>query len=84
MMLLIDTRKPPPPDPLRARPAWEPNWRLWGWVALTIGAFIAADAASGVVAYLLVLAGFVSVCRAVSVILPPLDYGEELRPLQPA
>ncbi|MEA2423446.1 MAG: hypothetical protein QOF55_2545, partial [Thermoleophilaceae bacterium] len=29
-MLLIDTREPEPAE----RPAWEPNWRLWGWVAL--------------------------------------------------
>jgi hypothetical protein len=73
MFMLIDTRNPPPPDPLQERPAWEPNWRLWGWVALTIGTFVAANAASGLVSYLLVLAGFVCACRAVSVILPPLD-----------
>jgi hypothetical protein len=72
MLLLIDTRNPPP-DPVGERPAWEPNWRLWGWVALTIATLVAADAASGLVSYLLVLAGFFSACRAVSVILPPLD-----------
>jgi hypothetical protein len=72
MFLLIDTRNPPP-EPVDERPAWEPNWRFWGWVALAIGTFVAADLASGVVSYLLVLAAFVFACRAVSVVLPPLD-----------
>ena len=72
MFMLIDTRNPPP-DPVGERAAWEPNWRLWVWVALAIGTFVAAHAASGVVSYLLVLGGFVCACRAVAVILPPLD-----------
>lgn len=66
--MLIDTRTPPPPSP--GRPAWEPNWRLWTWVALTIGAFVGADAASGIAAYLLVCAGLGFVCQAISVVLP--------------
>jgi hypothetical protein len=71
-MLLIDTRQPPP-DPIEERPAWEPNWRLWGWVALTIAAGIAAEAATGIVAYALVLATVTFACRAVCAVLPPLD-----------
>jgi hypothetical protein len=74
VLLLIDTRNPPPdPDPVGDRPAWEPNWRLWGWVALTIALFVAADSTAGLVAYVLVLAAFFAACRAVLVILPPLD-----------
>jgi hypothetical protein len=65
-MMLIDTRTPPPED----RAAWEPNWRLWMWVALTIGAFAGADAASGIAAYLLVCAGVAFVCQAICVVLP--------------
>ena len=76
MFLLIDTRNPPP-SPERA--AWEPNWRLWGWVAATIATFVAADSTAGVVSYALVLCVFACACRAVSVILPPLDGLREYR-----
>ena len=78
MFLLIDTRNPPP-DPISERPAWEPNWRLWGWVALTIVLFVAADSTAGLVAYVLVLAAFAAACRAVLVVLPPLDGLREYR-----
>jgi hypothetical protein len=73
--MLIDTRTPPRSE----RPAWEPNWRLWGWVALTIAAFVAADSTSGLVAYLLVCAGLGFVCRAIVVITPSLDGLREYR-----
>jgi hypothetical protein len=78
MFMLIDTRNPPPSPPEK-RAAWEPNWRLWAWVALTIAAFVAADATAGIVSYGLVLAAFTCACRAVSVILPPLDGLREYR-----
>jgi hypothetical protein len=68
-MMLIDTRTPAP----SGRPAWEPNWHLWAWVALTIGAFVAADATSGIVAYGLVCAAIGFACRAICVITPSLD-----------
>jgi hypothetical protein len=71
-MLLIDTRQPPP-DPIERRAPWEPNWHLWTWVALTIAAAGAADAATGVVAYVLALAVVTCACRAVCAVLPPLD-----------
>jgi hypothetical protein len=78
MLMLIDTRNPPP-SPSEERPAWEPNWRLWGWVALTIVTFVAADATAGIVSYALVLVAFTCACQAVSVILPPLDGLREYR-----
>jgi hypothetical protein len=78
MFLLIDTRNPPP-APSEERPAWEPNWRLWGWVAATIALFVAADSTPGVVSYGLGLGAFVCACRAVLVILPPLDGLREYR-----
>ena len=71
-MLLIDTRLPPP-DPPAERAAWEPNWRLWAWVALAIASGAAADAATGILAYALVLVFVTCACRAVCVVLPPLD-----------
>jgi hypothetical protein len=73
-MLLIDTRTPPP-----ERPAWEPNWRLWAWVALTIGALVGADSTSGFVAYVLVCAGLGFACRAICVVTPSLDGLREYR-----
>ncbi|MEA2435639.1 MAG: hypothetical protein QOF65_195 [Thermoleophilaceae bacterium] len=78
MLMLIDTRNPPP-SPSEERPAWEPNWRLWGWVALTIVTFVAADVTAGIVSYALVLVAFTCACQAVSVILPPLDGLREYR-----
>lgn len=73
MFMLVDTRTPQPGDPTPERPAWEPNWRLWGWVALTIGAFVGAEATTGFVAYLFVCAALAFVCRAICVITPSLD-----------
>ena len=47
MFMLVDTRTPRPDEPSPdRRAAWEPNWRLWGWVALTIAALVAADVTS--------------------------------------
>jgi hypothetical protein len=63
--MLIDTRTPPP-----ERPAWEPNWRLWGWVAVAIGAFVGAEVTSGFVAYVLICATVGFVCQAVCVVMP--------------
>jgi hypothetical protein len=68
MLLLIDTREPPPAPPERQR--WEPNWRLWLWVALSVAGAVGADAATGFAAYLLVCATLVCVCQAICVVLP--------------
>jgi hypothetical protein len=78
MLMLIDTRDQPPARPSE-RPAWEPNWRLWGWVAATIVLFVAAASTPGIVSYVLVLAAVAAACRAVTVILPPLDGLREYR-----
>jgi hypothetical protein len=71
-VLLIDTREPPPPPPSgeRERPPWEPNWRLWSWVALMIAALAVGDAAGGVAAYVLACAAIVFAGRAVAVAMP--------------
>jgi len=73
MFMLIDTRRPRPSEPSPERAAWEPNWRLWGWVALAIGAFVGANVTTGFVAYLLVCAALGFACRALCVITPSLD-----------
>jgi hypothetical protein len=72
VLMLIDTRNPPPSRP-EERPAWEPNWRLWGWVAAAIVLFVAAASTPGIVSYGLVLGAIACACRAITVILPPLD-----------
>jgi hypothetical protein len=77
-MLLIDTRGREP-EHGNERAPWEPNWRLWGWVALAIAAGVAADATSGVVAYALALATLACACRALCVLLPSLDGLREYR-----
>jgi hypothetical protein len=78
MLLLIDTRNPPP-DGTPERPAWEPNWPFWRLVGLTTVLFVLSNALTGIVAYALVLAAFGCSCRAVAVILPPLDGLREYR-----
>jgi hypothetical protein len=73
-MLLVETRRTPPPSPGEPeRQPWEPNWRLWGWIALTVVAFVGAKVAAGVVSYVLICLTLVCVCRAIGVVLPPLD-----------
>jgi hypothetical protein len=68
MLMLIDTRRPPPPDPGRA--AWEPNWRLWAWVALAVVAAVGAHVAGGFPGYVLVCAAIGFACRAILVAFP--------------
>ena len=72
MLFLIDTREERPPrrEPEPERAPWEPNWRLWLWVALTVAGLVAADATSGVVAYAFICATLVCVCQAICVLLP--------------
>jgi hypothetical protein len=74
-MLLIDTRggRPEPEAHGGDRVPWEPNWRLCGWLALTIAAGVTADATAGLVAYVCGLAMVCFACRAICVVLPPLD-----------
>ena len=68
-MLLIDTRTPPfRPEPERA--AWEPNWRLWAWLALTLAAVVGARLTAGLLAYGLICAALAFGCRALTVALP--------------
>ena len=68
-MLLIDTRTPPfRPDP--ERKPWEPNWRVWAWVALTVAAWVGAQATGGLLAYMLICAALAFACRALSTALP--------------
>ena len=74
MLMLIHSREPPPEerrDPIR----WEPNWRVWLWVAIAVVVGYAALNASGAVATLLIMCAFYAGCRSVAEALP---YGRGL------
>jgi hypothetical protein len=68
--MLIDTREPPPGGRDELRPAWEPNWRMWGWIAAAGLVGFAALSAHGALATLLIFAAFAAGCRAVDIALP--------------
>jgi hypothetical protein len=55
---------------------WQPNWRIWRWVAVALVVGYAATHATGGVATLLILVAFYAACKAVSEALP---YGGGLR-----
>jgi hypothetical protein len=68
------------PDPAPGgRPIWEPNWRLWRWIAAAIAVSIAADRSEGVVALVFVLVVFALVCKAVDELMPDGDGLNEYR-----
>ena len=78
MLFLIDTRerRPERPEPPElggssgGRSRWEPNWRLWRWVALTVLAALGAGLTTGFVAYLLICATIAFASYAVCEIVP--------------
>jgi hypothetical protein len=63
MTMLIHER---PEEP---RP-WQPNWRVWRWVALTVVVGWAATQAAGGVGVLLILVAFYAACKALAEALP--------------
>jgi hypothetical protein len=68
------------PDPAPGgRPFWEPNWRLWRWIAAAIAFAIAADRSEGVVALVLVVVVFALVCKAADELMPDGDGLNEYR-----
>ncbi|MGH2762518.1 MAG: hypothetical protein ACRDL0_03900 [Thermoleophilaceae bacterium] len=64
-----DDRDPRPEGP---RP-WEPDWRVWRWIAAAGVATYAAVRTDGAVEALLVFAVFALVCRAALELLPDGD-----------
>jgi hypothetical protein len=64
----VHAREPDPePD---ERPAWEPEWRLWRWVAAALVLAAGASLTQGLVSLVLVLAVFVLGCKAALEALP--------------
>jgi hypothetical protein len=61
------------------RSAWEPNWRVWRWVAAAAVVAYAATHAEGGVQVLLALIVFALACRAATEALPCADGLREWR-----
>jgi len=65
----VHAREPEPPDD-GGRTPWEPNWRIWRWVAVAIALSYVASRTSGVFELALVLIVFALCCRAALEALP--------------
>jgi hypothetical protein len=68
----------PEPRP-EGRPPWEPNWRVWRWVAAAVFLTFGAANAEGAIQALLVFVIFGLVCRAAHEALPNGDGLREYR-----
>ena len=74
--MLIDDRSHEP-EPGRA--PVEPNWPMWGWLALALLLGTSASQVTGVVAYLLLCGTLAAVCKAVTEAVPQGDGLREWR-----
>jgi len=75
----VHSREPDPPGSGSQRQPWEPNWRVWRWIAGAVLATFAATKANGAAQALLVLIVFVLVCLAAEAALPRGDGLREWR-----
>ena len=65
-LLLVDTRREPEPAPS----TWEPNWRMWSWIALALAFGLAASQVNGGIGLVCVLVAFGAACKAIDVAMP--------------
>jgi len=75
----VHSREPDPSGAGPDRQPWEPNWRVWRWIAGAVLATYAATRADGAAQALLVLIAFVLVCLAAEAALPRGDGLREWR-----
>ena len=68
-----------PPGAGGGRRPWEPNWRMWRWIAGTLVAVYCATQAEGAAQALLVIITFVFVCLAAEAGIPRGDGLREWR-----
>ena len=71
----VHAREPDEPED-EGRTPWEPNWRLWRWVAAAVPLTLAATLTHGLVELVLVFGVFALCCRAALV---ALSNGDGLR-----
>lgn len=67
LLMYLDSR---PERPDGGRPAWEPNWRAWRFVAAGLLVGYAAGHAQGAIRYLLILVVVALACQAIEEALP--------------
>jgi hypothetical protein len=67
----VHAREPDRPED--RRPPWEPNWRMWRWVAAGLVAGYASAHSRGAASALLMLLVFIFVCQAAAEALPKGD-----------
>jgi hypothetical protein len=65
-------------DDQRRRP-WEPNWRVWRWIAAAVVLAYAATRSDGALEALLILGAFALACQAAAEALPSGDGLREWR-----
>jgi hypothetical protein len=65
----VHAREPGPPEG-DLRTPWEPNWRIWRWVAAALALGFAASRSTGVMALVLMMVVFALCCRAAVEALP--------------
>jgi hypothetical protein len=75
----VHSREPDPPDSGPGRQPWEPNWRVWRWIAGAVLAIYGATRSDGAAEALLVLIAFVLICLAAEAALPSGDGLREWR-----
>jgi hypothetical protein len=78
LVAYVHAHEPGPPED-DGRTPWEPNWRIWRWVALAIMLAFAATRSAGVLETLLVFLVFALCCRAALEALPNGDGLREWR-----
>ncbi len=69
--MLIDDRVPRFSEPeWPERPVWEPDWRLWAWIAAALAATAGCFATGGLVSFVLLCAALGLGARACTRALP--------------
>jgi hypothetical protein len=74
----VHAREPDEPED-EARAPWEPNWRVWRWVAMAVVVTYGATRAQGMLEAVLVLVVFALCCRALLELFPDGDGLREWR-----
>jgi hypothetical protein len=61
----VHSRDPDPPGEGSRKTPWEPNWKMWRWIAAAVVAAYAATKTDGAAQAVLVMVAFVVACLAI-------------------